>query len=161
MLPFSILSLFASLSLGNVGLTGMPPAYSNGQPLEATTCYTVVGAKPSTIGTLNTLGRLEHDDKAEFKLISQKLHWDSSKELPAWYFESAEKVQIGSFQSEFERQVILHQGTVYLYTADADYKHSAQPAGRLTSWITTDGEAAATFPFLKTDKLHIQKCDFN
>lgn len=161
MLVTSVLALFAATSLGNTALTAMPPSYVNGQAIESTACYTVVGAKPQAQGTLNALGYLEHNYKDEFKLISQKLHWDAEKELPAWFFDSAEKVQIGSFQSEFERQLILHQGTIYLYTANKDGNHSAQPTGRLTSWITNDGEAVTTFPFLKTSKLHIQKCDFN
>ena len=161
MLVTSVLALFAATSLGNTALTAMPPSYVNGQAIESTACYTVVGAKPQAQGTLNVLGSIERNKKTEFEVISKKLHWNAEKELPAWFFDSANTVQIGSFQSEFERQLILHQGTVDLYTVNADYKPSAQPTGRLTSWITNDGEAATTFPFLKTSKLHIQKCDFN
>lgn len=161
MLSALILSAFSALSLGNATLVASPPSYSQGKALEATACYTVTGDRPVIIGTLNTLGSIERNNKAEFEVVSKKLHWNAEKELPKWFFDSAEKVQIGSFQSEFERQLILHQGTVDLYTVNADYKPSAQPTGRLTSWITNDGEAATTFPFLKTSKLHIQKCDFN
>jgi hypothetical protein len=161
MLVTAVLALFAATSLGNAGLTTMPPAYVNGQAIESTTCHTIVGNKPTVNGTLNTIAYFEKEGGNDYTRIMRELDLDLTKQAPAYVFEGASAASYGSFKDNVTRYKALHTDTLMLYTADKDWKPSAQPTGRLTSWITNDGEAAATFPFLKTDKLHIQKCDFN
>lgn len=163
MAVLAIISAISALSLGNAIQASYPPSYNaNGAPLEVTTCRTIVGAKPTVNGTLGALAFLEKDNNQNYQTAMNKLNWNLEKQAPMWAFTgmTINDSWYQNFQSEVERQKLLKAGSVYLYTADKNGKPSAQPTGRLSGWYTNDGEASTTFPYLKTQLMHIQKCDF-
>jgi hypothetical protein len=153
-----ILPLLSALALGDAGLTANPPAYFQGQPIAVTTCHTVSGLKQSVNGTLNTLDFLEKNS-GDYSTVMQKLNLNFEKEgASSWYEGAVLAGGINGFFINADRLKENAQSTVWLYK-NVDGKPSARPTARLASWYTNDGKASDTFPYLKTQLIHIQKCE--
>ena len=148
------------LSIGFSTLSTAAPAYFKGQAIETSTCHTVSGLKQPVNGTLNTLDFLQKNS-GDYDMIIQKLHLDFEKEgALSWFKGSSFNTGFANFLDDAQRTAENTKSTVWLYQNE-DGKPSARPIASLSSWYTNDGKASDTFPYLKTQLMHIQKCDFN
>ena len=153
-----ILAILSSLAIGNATVTASPPAFFNQDSVEATTCHTITGLKQPVIGTLNTLDYLQNNS-GDYGTLMQKLHLDFKKEgALSWFKGSSFDTGFAMFLEDAQRTAENTKSTVWLYQNE-DSKPSARPTARLSSWYTNDGKASDTFPFLKTQLMHIQKCE--
>ena len=150
-----ILAILSTISLANATVTASPPSFFNQDSVEATTCHTITGLKQPVNGTLNTLDFLQKNS-GEYEMVMQKLNLDFEREGALSWFEGASINS--SFVDDIARMKENLQATVWLY-ANKNGNPSAHPTARITSWYANDGKASDTFPFLKTQLIHIQKCD--